>query len=163
MIKIFDLDNCIADDAWRASKIRFTEEDLFLKYHDYFSLSAFDELANTRPLEHSQWIVISARSELYRQITIEWIRRKTQQAQYPGVIHMPLAIYLRQHDDHRPAVEIKRDIAKMILDTLTVPPIIAYDDRPEIVEMYESLGIKACVLQINDPNIIYDPKSHERF
>ena len=35
---ILDLDNCIADDQWRISRINWQHKDPMRRYHDYHSL-----------------------------------------------------------------------------------------------------------------------------
>lgn len=132
---ILDLDNCIADDAWRIPKINWQKSDPMDRYHDYHSLSAFDDLRNEDILvgvrEGTEAaIIFTARPVQYRAITEEWLRRKEVPFRY---------LIMRNNNDRRPSLELKRTMLHWLPEVYDVPwnsVVAAYDDRPDIVAMY---------------------------
>lgn len=142
---ILDLDNCISDDGWRIDRIQWQHKDANRRYHDYHSLAPFDQSGNRDLFVGVENIVIlTARPLLFKAATKEWLRRE-------GVAYKH--ILMRNNDDHRPSVELKRSQLQWLRSHYGVPWSFiecAYDDRVNVVEMYASLGIKACVRAIHD-------------
>lgn len=144
---IVDLDNCIANDAWRIPKINWQKSNPMDRYHDYHSLSGYDELGNTEIFaEHAnaKVLVFTARPVLYHAVTEEWLRRK-------GVPYE--CIVMRNNNDHRPSLELKRSMLKWMPELYEVPLeriVAAYDDRPDVVEMYKTHGITAHKRQLHN-------------
>lgn len=135
---IVDLDNCIANDAWRIPKINWQKSNPMDRYHDYHSLSGFDEVGNMDIFaEHpgAVGIVFTARPVLYHAVTQEWLKRKGVPFEY---------LVMRNNNDHRPSLELKRTMLKWMPDVYGIPLediVAAYDDRPDVVEMYRTYGI----------------------
>ena len=135
---ILDLDNCIADDEWRLPMIRWQHPNVFMRFHDYHSLAAFDRVHNEHLFrERSELILIlTSRPVFYRAATEEWLRRN----------HVPFKyLLMRNNDDHRPSPALK---AAQLLwlpeyDVTLEQIVAAYDDRAPIVEYYRSVGLKA--------------------
>jgi hypothetical protein len=99
---ILDLDNCIANDAWRIPKINWQKENPLDRYHDYHSLSGFDELGNGDILtrhELAEIVIFTARPVLYRAVTEEWLRRNGVNYEY---------LVMRNNNDHCHSLELKR-------------------------------------------------------
>lgn len=143
---ILDLDNCIADDAWRIPRINWQKADPMERYHDYHSLSAWDRLSNSRVAHdpRTEFVIFTARPVLYRAITEEWLLRW-------GVVHKHLI--MRNNNDHTPSVELKRKMLSWLPDHyhITFDQIIAaYDDRPDVVAMYRAEGINAVTMAIHE-------------
>lgn len=142
---IVDLDNCIADDAWRIPQINWQKSDPLDRYHAYHALSGFDELDNADLLETGHDLIIfTARPVLYSPITEEWLRRR-------GVRYHHLI--MRNNNDHRSSVDLKRQMLHWLPETYGVPwrqIAAAYDDRPDIVEMFRKHHIDAHVRAIHD-------------
>ena len=143
---IVDLDNCIADDAWRIPRIDWQKKDPLERYHAYHSLSAFDEVANTDIFDRAGFevIVFTARPVLYRPATEEWLRRN-------GVPFKHLI--MRNNTDHRPSVELKRQMLFWLPELYGVQwkdIFAAYDDRPDVVDMFRRNGVDAYVRSIHD-------------
>ena len=145
---IVDLDNCIADDAWRIPHIRWQKRDLNHRYHAYHLLAGFDECANEDlfvPARdgREQLVVFTARPVMYRPITEEWLRRKN----IPVV-----ALLMRNDNDHRPSVELKRSMLLSLQELYSIPlssVTAAYDDRADVVAMFTHHGIRAQVRAIH--------------
>lgn len=148
---ISDLDNCLADDSWRVKLIRWDTEDLDLRWHEYHIAAANDPpphnlhlLEEARRREHDI-VIFTARPLLYRKETERWLSRH-------GVPHD--ALIMRNNNDKRPSVAIKRSMLACLHMYGYEQIAAAYDDHPEIVEMYLSCGIKATRVEIH-PFAIY--------
>lgn len=76
---------------------------------------------------------VTARKERYRQDTIDFLRR--HEIEYHG-------LYMRADDDMRSDVELKKDILEKIRSQ-GYRVTTAFDDNPQIVEMWVSEGIPA--------------------
>ena len=133
---ILDLDNTIANDGWRIKKINWKQNDPFLRYHDYHSLSAFDAVGNADLFKNKhEIIVLTARPVFYRSITEEWLRRV-------GVDVMFLL--MRNNGDHTHSRELKREQLHSLFTHYGVKKtdiFCAYDDREDVVQMYREEGI----------------------
>lgn len=143
---ILDLDNCISDDSWRIPRIKWQVEDPFERYHEYHSLLAFDQSGN-RDLYMGcphQIIVFTARPALYLPQTQEWLLRN-------GV---PTALLMmRANDDHSPSTLLKKNMLESLFKNTDVTAediVCAFDDRPEVLSMYLSMGITAQMRSIHD-------------
>lgn len=146
-IRILDLDNCIANDAWRIPFIDWNEKEPFKRYHKYHSLAAFDMVGNHDLFsKHFGAIVIlTARPEIYRHTTEHWLR-----VHGIGALH----VVMRQPShEGLPSFILKE---RQLLDFLQINqlPLSAieccYDDRSDIVNMYRELGFNAEVRRIHD-------------
>jgi hypothetical protein len=144
---IVDLDNCIADDAWRIPRINWQKANPTERYHDYHSLSGFDELRNEEILQDSKGsliLVFTARPVQYRPITEEWLRRRKVPFQH---------LIMRNNNDHRPSLELKRHMLHWLPEVYGVrwgSITAAYDDRPDVVEMYLKHGIHSEVRAVHN-------------
>tara|TARA_B100000745_G_scaffold300430_1_gene254365 strand:+ start:25 stop:927 length:903 start_codon:yes stop_codon:yes gene_type:complete len=77
-------------------------------------------------------IIVTARPEQYRAQTQKWLEKHLIQH------HM---MFMRQDGDFRPDYLVKRDILENILSS-GFEPFLVIDDRPEVVDMWRSYGIK---------------------
>lgn len=154
---ILDIDNCIADDSWRIPIINWEQENPLWRYHDYHSLSGFDSAHNhDLYLNHRHDIIIfTARPIMYRAITQEWLKRH-------GVRHEVLM--MRDMEDHRHSVELKKAQLQALLDNsdLELNDIVgAFDDRPDVVEMYKQHGINAHIRFVHDVCAYTNPQEKQ--
>lgn len=149
---ILDIDNCIADDEWRIPHVDWKRTDPMARYRKYHELSPWDVVRNMVLYYHEpECLVLTARPVLYRIATEEWLRRAGVRA---------LHLVMRNNDDHRPSLDVKRQQVRWLVEHYDVKLDsirIAYDDRPEIVAMYQSLGIPAEVRAIHNTTA-YGPK-----
>jgi hypothetical protein len=152
---IFDLDNCLADDRERIPLINWSETHPDKRYAEYHRDVSNDRAGNYEIYsdmilgEGHTPIFMTARPHTVgrsnvRQQTREWIR------DHLGVEN-PLLI-MRNVGDNRPSVELKREQLKHLADyDVSLKDIVcAYDDRADIVQMYQDHGILAHVLAIHD-------------
>ncbi|QJB22110.1 hypothetical protein XccvBFoX7_gp52c [Xanthomonas phage FoX7] len=150
---IFDIDGCIADDEWR---FQFCQEDESpdVRYEHYHAASGRDQALSAGL---SAWhgvrstgafpIFITARPEKFRAITENWLLN------HIGVdVAKDGALFMRHNGDTGGSVDIKSNITAEIINAANetrhqIKIIAAYDDRADIVTMYNSVfGINAYVL-----------------
>lgn len=158
---IFDLDNCLADDEWRIGRIAWQHTDLDRRYHDYHSLAPFDA-PGARGLRTVQWCrdagariaVFTARPVLYRAATAEWLARVAG--------FEPDALLMRNAADRRHSVELKAaQLRDLHAHWGATQVIAAFDDRPDVVEMYRANGVlSAAVLAIHSTCAYTPPEEH---
>lgn len=137
---ILDIDNCIADDAWRIPRIRWRMEG-DARYHEYHQLAPFDALGNRHLFaSEPEVLVLTGRPVAYRLITEEWLRRVGVRVKH---------LLMRNNDDPRPSAAVKRGQALWLRDYYDIPLSavrVAYDDREDICAAYRELGLRAeCV------------------
>lgn len=142
---IVDLDNCVADDEHRIKHIQWQHTDPMRRYHDYHMLAAWDNVGNIDiALSDEPRSIFTARPIMFRAMTEEWLRRK--RIEYTALI-------MRNNDDHRPSEQVKEGMLLMLLSHYGVNKADirkAYDDRPEIIAMYERHGIRAELRRIHN-------------
>jgi hypothetical protein len=151
---ILDIDNTIANDAWRIPKIDWEHDDPFQRYHRYHSLSPFDEAGNHDLFEDTlhDIIILTARPVHYYAQTEEWLLRN-------GVDFSVLL--MRDTGDHCHSRELKCRQLRSLETMIGVEPkdiICAYDDRQDVVDMYRALGVNAVVRSIHDVCAYTPPK-----
>lgn len=135
---ILDLDNCIADDAWRIPMIRWHEEDPEKRWAVYHQLAIDDELGNKELIETPHHIIVcTARPLIYAEATMRWLAKH-------GVVPAFLAMRVRGSTLKSP--ELKQEQLGYIFHRFDLSPkniVAAYDDRQDVVDMYIRNGIWA--------------------
>lgn len=132
---IFDLDGTLADNSHRMWCIEGEKKDW-----DSF----FDLCENDKPIEHMldlAWhlqesydgvLIVSGRSNQVREKTEQWLSDV-------GLCDF-VGLYMRQEGDHRNDDIVKREL----LDELRADgyePIMVFDDRKRVVDMWRAEGI----------------------
>lgn len=79
--------------------------------------------------------VVTARQEKYRHTTIEWMSNHVLSCD---------AVFMRKDGDFRDDVTVKRELLQEIQKDFRV--IHAWEDRPEIVELWKTEGIPVTVV-----------------
>lgn len=134
---ILDLDNCIANDAWRIPLIRWDKTDLTERYDDYHAASYLDEPGNQHLYRGTglQCAIFTARSDIYMDQTAEWLTVNGVPWRY---------LIMRKEGDRLPSPELKSMQLDSFLETHHKFEIeMAYDDRPDVIAMYKRRGVKA--------------------
>lgn len=153
-IVVFDLDNCLANDAWRMVHINWARTDPDERYATYHSLCHRDEHANKRVFDgvtrFARPVFLTARPESVRQATELWI------FDHFGIFQ-PL-VMMRREGDHRPSVELKREMITL----LPSKPMMAFDDRNDVCAMYASMGIVAIQMAIHDVCAMTPPPKSQK-
>ena len=143
---LLDLDNCISNDGWRIPVIGLQRDDRTVrdKYHLYHSLALWDEPGNEALMfAEEPTAILTSRPVLYRDMTLEWLRRNRVNFAH---------LLMRNKDDMRSSVAVKREQLCWLINYYDVSLFditAAYDDRPEIVEMYREFGIQSEVRAIH--------------
>jgi hypothetical protein len=150
---VFDLDNCLSNDEWRIPTIDFKATTPDARWSEYHAMCHADHPANVETFRNATYnaipVFITMRPEACAKATTDWIERNLAPSNY-GLI-------MRGDDDHRSSVDIKRD-AVLSLPSL---PVAAFDDRPDIVEMYKSLGVPAIRLCVHNTCAVTPPPPPE--
>jgi hypothetical protein len=165
-VAIFDIDNCIAADSWRASLIDFGTADIDARYHAYHLKLGEDEFKNQTEFYHwanrSDLVAfITSRPERYRKETQAWLNKNID-----GLVHAAQFVMLMRADtDKRRSVEVKADLLRVLrhkFPEFNFPDdvVAAFDDREDVVAMYQKCGIKtAQVLAIDKVELQEQPAS----
>lgn len=145
-VVLLDLDNCVAEDAWRKQYIRGEGEDLGLSgddlFFDYHTLSAFDKaeagwvIPELERLGNPSIFISTGRPERWRLLTSYWIARNL-----PFTADIS-AIFMRDNGDNGGNHEVKRNLARFIL-ARGQRIVAAYDDNVKSIAEYRKLGIPA--------------------
>jgi hypothetical protein len=150
-IAIWDLDNCLSDDGWRIPLIdwRRPVETRWVKYHGSCfhdvpgNHAAFNECAAERLTP----LFITGRPESVRALTMSWLYCHFD-------IRSPMLL-MRASGDHRESVDVKLELLTDALQRMSgrhgARIVRAYDDKPDIVQMYRDVfDIDARVLRIHE-------------
>jgi HAD superfamily, subfamily IIIB (Acid phosphatase) len=131
---LFDIDGTIADLGHRLHHIQKEPKDwdsFFEEVHLDKPISAVISLV--KHLQHcSEVVYVSGRSDKSRVPTVMWLREQGIGPRHP--------IYMRRHGDHRPDNIVKGELLDQIL-TDGYEPIMAFDDRNQVVKMWRERGI----------------------
>lgn len=92
-------------------------------------------------------IIVTARHDdpKYRQLTVDWL-------ELHGIRYH--ALYMRRNDDYRRDHLVKADILQQIIDA-GYEPVLAVDDRPEVVRMWRDHGITTLQCAPDQPSSPY--------
>lgn len=126
---IFDMDGTLAD----VSGIRHLLPDF-----DAFHLASVDSPPHDWVARRARWcptvgiapVVVTARRARYRHVTAWWLAMH----EIPSA-----ALIMRADHDGRPDAVVKRDMLAQIRRSWH--PILAYDDRPEVLAMWKEQGL----------------------
>jgi predicted kinase len=88
-------------------------------------LKIYDEHQNTF------LILVSARPEMYREATEEWLKKN-------NIFYQ--ALIMRETNDKRPDTEVKADVYEKYLKNLNI--IKVFDDRPSVIRMWREKGLE---------------------
>jgi hypothetical protein len=142
---ILDLDNCISDDGWRMKFIKQGETDMDKKYGMYHDLCLFDRPKNLEALPDTERIIILTSRPIRMMSDTEWWLRKHN-------IKFSILMMRPETKEGVGSVELKRGYMNRLRGVGIIQSNIirAYDDRLDILKMYESFGVKTKHLFINE-------------
>jgi hypothetical protein len=150
---IWDLDNCLADDSWRAPLIdwHLKGDARYARYNEHLMRDqpchqeAFWLLKNAGYLP----LVFTGRTETYRPSTLAWME------QHFGGCH---DLYMRGVGDQSEAHLLKERMLRILFPLGNFRSIaLAVDDLPEVVEMYRKHGIPSARLHIHEVDCYHPP------
>lgn len=149
-VALFDLDGCVSDDRWRRHLLPAVPKEGVADQSAYDSYN--DVLDRDPVLPHGSAVLrrhiadghiiffTTGRPIAFAEKTANWIKTN-----FNITIENDFSILLRNAGDTRDSVTVKKDFAEFVLKNGR-PVVAAYDDRQDIVDMYRSFGINACVL-----------------
>lgn len=139
---LFDIDGTLADLSHRLPHIQKTPKDW-----DAF----FDACGDDAPIPHiiglaqtlsrsAHIVYVSGRSKRVETATLEWLARH---------LLPPGRLYMREDGDHRPDHKIKLELLAQLRGD-GYQPIMAFDDRNQVVEMWRAAGIPCAQVAAGD-------------
>ena len=141
-VVVFDLDNCLSNDAWRIKDIDWSKENPDERYAPYHALCRLDRPANQAVFRAfakvARPVFLTARPDTVRAETEEWLARHFD-------VKSPILL-MREAGDHRHSVELKR----IMMACLPSTPMMAFDDRMDVCDMYDAMGIPTTRMFIHD-------------
>jgi uncharacterized HAD superfamily protein len=136
---IVDIDGTLADCSHRQRFITGRRK----KWKKFFEAASkdrprIDVVAQVRELaNHHKIHLVSGRPEEYRQQTLKWLSH----------YRIPFeSLHMREDGDYRSDDIVKQEILDLCFDKDNIELVI--DDRPRVVRMWESNGLK--VLDVGD-------------
>lgn len=155
---ILDIDNCIANDAWRIPYIDWAATNADERYYVYHSLCSRDtsdvqwlklEMAKYPRIDWSDVGVfaLTARPTSHTAETKAWLALN---------LPVPLKLYgllTRNVGDHRHSVEVKRDQLNHLKTDWSISlkqVLFAADDRQDVLAMYRESGLTTIHHAIHD-------------
>lgn len=150
-IAIFDIDGCISNDIWRRNFIDYRSDPVnFKRYHANAGADhPFDrniDLLRMWALAH-KITFITARPLSEHKETLAWLEKHTGLRQ----IH-DFWLYMRPDGDMSASPELKKKIALELragVEAAGGEVSVAFDDRQDVVDMYNSIGIKSFLMNVN--------------
>lgn len=132
---IFDIDGTLADCSHRLHHIKVGDK---VDWDAFFADCAKDkpithiiQLAQELYKNGNTILYVSGRSDQCRDATIDWMNAH----------HCPLGfLYMRRQGDHRPDHKVKSELLDQII-ARGYRPIMAFDDRNQVVKMWRERGI----------------------
>lgn len=139
---LFDIDGTIADLTHRLHHIQKEPKDWDAFFADCANDTRIGHMCDlTHALSHFEEIVyVSGRSDRVRAETERWLIKARCAAG---------RLYMRKDGDHRPDHLVKGELLAMLrIDGLE--PIMAFDDRDQVVEMWRAKGIPCAQVAAGD-------------
>lgn len=131
---IFDVDGTLADNSHRQVWVRVKPYN-WKAYNANMHLDKpIENIVNLTNIlkEHYTVIVVTARSEDEREVTLEWLKNH-------GVHYEE--IYFRAAKDYRDDTIVKSEILDKIVEA-GHKPVMVFDDRNKVVNMWRERGIQ---------------------
>lgn len=149
---IFDVDGTLADVQHRLHHLEKEPKDWAGFFSDMKNdppikpiTELFRLLANVQN-EEFYLLVVSARPDSYERVTTDWLHGEDLYFN---------DIYMRKAGDFRPDNIVKEEILQKILED-GYEPFLVIDDRPQVVEMWRSYGIKTLQCDSSESESKYD-------
>lgn len=139
---ILDLDNCISDDLHRRNSLtneRFSPANRWNAYHIQCCLDKFVWGIRTPIPENI--IIFTGRPILYGTLTKYWLLKNKLPTDN---------VYMRPIGNFMPSPELKEYFLNIVLQDKNVEIKMAYDDRQDVLNMYNKCGIQTTLKRIND-------------
>lgn len=139
---IFDIDGTLSDLSHRLHFITGEKKDWDGFFGAVYEDAVHEHVADVLRALATMWpiVLVSGRSDQARTDTERWLHDN----------NIPFnMLYMRRQGDHRPDYRVKKDLLGMLVsDGYT--PIMAFDDRDQVVKMWRENGIPCA--QVADGN-----------
>lgn len=132
---IFDIDGTLADHTHRLYHIAKEPKDwraFFAEVGGDKRIPHMWELCNDLFCTGSTFVYVSGRSDECRSLTQDWLNWND----FPCSDQL----YMRKAGDHRPDYQVKGELLDQLLADGYVP-IMAFDDRTQVVNFWRSRGV----------------------
>lgn len=146
---VFDIDGTLADCSHRLHYIQNEPKD----WESFFAETANDapikemcDLAYLYTRGRTPVIYCTGRPEKTREATVKWL---ADQRLLPHLEDEGRCLFMRKGGDHRPDYEVKADLLEEIRDE-GYEPIMVFEDRKSVVDMWRAKGIKCCQVAPGD-------------
>ena len=130
---IIDLEGTLSNCSHR---IHYWGRNNFYQWNDLFHLDTVHEsmveIINRYRVNGVNIILCTAKSVLRAPEVMSWLKKNE-------LLELIDQFYFRKIRDSRPSPEIKKEMLRSISEKFNI--LIAFDDRPDICEMYDSYGI----------------------
>lgn len=134
-----DLDGTLCDTSWRTHFVTGEKKNWKAFYagipHDPIRLDVLAQVIHVWSTQDAQIVFVTGRGIEYLSETMDWFDR-----QGLSVVLSDAPLYMRPAGDHRPDTEVKKELFEKVMDRYEV--ILAFEDRPHIIEMIKELGIR---------------------
>lgn len=155
---ILDCDNVLSDDEWRLRTIDWDTEDQVERYRVYSKLAIFDEPRNQHLAiaPGKKVAIFTAMRDRYWRTRTAWFHKNKIHHDY---------LFMRGENDHRSSVEVKQEMLHNLMRMLNLQPndiIAAYDDHPDIVQMYKRNGVNGIHIAIHNKCVWRKPSVLEK-
>jgi hypothetical protein len=140
---VFDLDGTLADCQHRIYYIQYDPPEwraFFAACDKDIPIQHVIQLAKTLYRDGTTIVYVSGRSDECRDKTVAWMENN-------GLL--PTHLYMRKQGDHRPDYKVKSELLDQLLAD-GFEPIMAFDDRDQVVKMWRDRGIPCA--QVADGN-----------
>lgn len=134
---IFDIDGTLADLSHRLPHIQKSPKDwdaFFAACEDDEPIGHVCELAKNVFRAGPAVVFMSGRSDRVHSQTRRWLGK------HIGLWAKVAPLYMRKDGDHRPDHLVKLELLNMVRDH-GYAPIMAFDDRNQVVEMWRANGV----------------------
>lgn len=136
---IFDVDGTLCDVSGIRHYVKNPRHRDFTSFHAASIFApAHQQVVELAQSLHENGVtifVVTARKERWRYMTSTWLQKY-------GVPF--LYLYMREDNDDRKDVEVKRDILNRII--IRYRPILAVDDNPAVIELWDSHEIPTIIV-----------------
>jgi len=139
---LFDIDGTLADITHRLHHIQGDKKNWDAFFADCVHDKPIEPLCDlARALMSTSLLVfVSGRSDKVRAETQDWLL---------GAVGVTGPLYMRKAGDRRPDYIVKGELLDQIISD-GYQPIMAFDDRRQVVDMWRSRGIVCCQVAEGD-------------
>lgn len=139
---VFDIDGTLANNEHRQHFVEGNHKNYDAFYSLMYLDTLYEELALVANLLHRRLdtVIVTGRPDNWRVTTEKWLKEK--------YIHYD-ALYMRKSGDNRDDTVVKEELLQQLLIDKFIP-LIFFDDRKKIVDLWRSKGYLCCQVAEGD-------------